>query len=99
MTIGFVMTLTQCNISNAKVTVQTHPKSVSEPLLLTTILDLNNISHNCCASPRGTGQVLMNPTIEVGKEVPRHSQYGLMLGVPSTYVQVKDRPVEYGPTT
>ena len=49
--------------------------------------------------PRGTGQVQTNPTIEVGKEVPRHSQYGLMLGFPSTYVQVKDRPVEYGPAT
>ena len=45
--------------------------------------------------PEGTN----DPTIEVGKEVPRHSQYGLMLGFPSTYVQVKDRPVEYGPAT
>ena len=49
--------------------------------------------------PRGTGQVPMNPTIEVGKEVPRHSQYGLMLDFPSTYVQAKDRPVECGPAT
>ena len=49
--------------------------------------------------PRGTGQVQTNPTIEVGKEVRRHSQYGLMLGFPSTYVQVKGRPVEYGPAT
>ena len=40
---------------------------------------------------RGTGHVLTNPTLEVGKEVPKHSQYGLMLGFPSTYVQVKDR--------
>ena len=29
--------------------------------------------------PQGSGQVLTNPTsIEVGKEVPRHSQYGLI---------------------
>ena len=49
--------------------------------------------------PQGTGQVLTNPTIEVGKEVPRHSQCGLMLGFPSTYVQVKDRPLECGPAT
>ena len=49
--------------------------------------------------PGGTGQVLTNPTIEVGKEVPRHSQCGLMLGFPSTYVQVKDRPLECGPAT
>ena len=52
-----------------------------------------------CPTPRGTGQVLTNPTIEVGKEVPRHSQCGLMLGFPSTYVQVKDRPLECDPAT
>ena len=34
-----------------------------------------------CPTQRGSGQVLTNPTIEVGKEVPRHSQYGLMLMV------------------
>ena len=42
------MTLTQGQIPKVKVIVHTHPKSVSVPQLLTAMLDLDNILHNCC---------------------------------------------------
>ena len=36
------------HISKVKVTVYTYPKTVCRPKLITTNLDLDNISHNCC---------------------------------------------------
>ena len=48
ITQGCVITLTQGHTSKVKVTVHTYPNSVSGPLLLTAMLDLDNISHICC---------------------------------------------------
>ena len=45
MTQGWVMILTHGGVSKVKVTVHT--------LLLTAILDLDNISYNCCPLPKG----------------------------------------------
>ena len=50
---GCAMALTQCHVSKVKVTVHTNPKWVSKQLLLTVMLDLDNISHNCCPCPKG----------------------------------------------
>ena len=45
------MTLNQGHIS--KVTVQIYPKSVSRPeQFLISMLDLDDISHNCCTGPK-----------------------------------------------
>ena len=43
-----IMTFTQGHISKVKVRVYTYLKSVSGQLLLIALLDLDNISHNCC---------------------------------------------------
>ena len=53
MTQGCVMTLTQGNKFNVKVTAHTYPKSVSRPSLLPAMLNLDIISHNCCPWPNG----------------------------------------------
>ena len=47
------MTLTQVHISENEVSVHTYPKSVSGPFILTVLLDLDNILHNCCPWPNG----------------------------------------------
>ena len=50
---GCVISMTQGHTSKVKVTVHTYPESVFGPYLFTAMLDLDNISHNCCLWPKG----------------------------------------------
>ena len=56
----YAMTLTQGRISKVKATVPSYSKSESGPSLLTTILDLDIISHKYCPWPNGISWAWLN---------------------------------------